>query len=376
MALALVSGSDKLDNPCEQVGVRWTQYKSHFNKRYHQRGENIAFAAFADNDAIIQNHNKKNLSWKLGHNIFSDLSWDDFKATHLGLVINADRTKVFAPETENLVNSTTDDALDWVAKGAVTAVKTQGMCGSCWAFSTTGALEGAFQINGNPLTSFSEEELVACENNATGGADQGCSGGEMDNAFKWVEKNGLCTESDYPYTSKMGGPTECKLKSCDPAVGLTGYYDVKNETGMIQAISKGPVSVALEADKSAFQLYKSGVLDSSTCGRKLDHGVLVVGYGTDGDKAYYKVKNSWGATWGEAGYLRIVQGKDMCGIADSASYPTGVKPFGPPPTPPPATPTPAPPPPDAKYRCEPRKKACVVDSGSVFTKIECEDKCK
>jgi C1A family cysteine protease len=249
------------------------------------------------------------------------------------------------------------------------------MCGSCWAFSTTGALEGAFQIAGNPLTQFSEEELVACDNADHGGKDNGCSGGLMDTAFNWIKSNGLCTEADYPYTSKMGGPTECNMTSCAPAVGTDGFVDVKDEAGLLPAINIGLVSVAVEADKSAFQLYKSGVLDSSSYGNKLDHGVLVVGYGTAGGKAYYKVKNSWGPAWGEKGYLRIVRGKDMCGIADFASYPTGVKPFGPVPAP---TPQPTPPPtpgPDAKYKCEIRKKLCVLDSGSSFTKLECEDKC-
>ena len=129
-----------------------------------------------------------------------------------------------------------------------------------------------------------------------------------------------------------------------PAVTLTGFTDVKDETGLVGAITKGPVSVAIEVDQSAFQLYKGGVLDSPSCGTHLDHGVLAVGYGTDDDssKDYYKVKNSWASSWGEKGYLRMVRGKNMCGIGQSASFPTGVKNMGltPPPTPPPPTPAP------------------------------------
>jgi C1A family cysteine protease len=233
----------------------------------------------------------------------------------------------------SLINATvTADSLDWSTKGAVTPVKNQAQCGSCWAFSTTGSLEGAFQIAGNPLTSLSEQDLVSCDNSAHGGTDQGCNGGLMDNAFKWIEKNGICTEAAYPYTSGGGSSGTCKT-SCAKAVTLTGFTDVPNEGAMLAALAKGPVSVAIEADKSAFQLYKGGVLDNAKCGKKLDHGVLAIGYGTDSGKGYYKVKNSWGASWGESGYIRMVQGKDQCGIADSASYPTGAKAMGPGPGP-------------------------------------------
>jgi len=217
---------------------------------------------------------------------------------------------------------TAEDAVDWVTKGAVTRVKNQGQCGSCWAFSTTGALEGAYQIAGNPLTEFSEQELVSC---ASSSGNQGCNGGLMDDAFKWVSKNGLCTESSYPYAGKLN---TCNSKDCKAVVTCDAEaHDVPegDEEALVSAIAKGPVSVAIEADKSAFQLYKGGVLDSVACGKQLDHGVLAVGYGADDGKDYYKVKNSWGATWGEAGYIRLARNKNMCGIAQSASYPTGVK---------------------------------------------------
>merc|ERR1719421_672171 len=220
----------------------------------------------------------------------------------------------------------TADSVDWVAKGAVTPVKNQGQCGSCWAFSTTGSVEGAFQIAGNPLTSFSEEDLVQC---AGSSGNQGCNGGLMDNAFKWIESNGIATEASYPYTSGTGTTGSCK-SSVTAAAKVSGFQDVAkgSESGLKSSIEAAPTSVAIEADKSAFQLYKSGVFDSSTCGKQLDHGVLAVGYGTMDGKDYYKVKNSWGATWGQEGYILMVQGKDMCGIADSASRPAGATPYG------------------------------------------------
>jgi len=167
----------------------------------------------------------------------------------------------------------------------------------------------------------------------------------MDNAFGWIKSNGgLCTEDDYPYTSGSGSSGSCKT-SCSKAATLTGWSDVKqgDEDALKSAVEKGPVSVAIEADQSVFQLYSGGVFTSAEqCGTQLDHGVLVVGYGTDGGNDYWKVKNSWGASWGEEGYIRMIRDKDCCGIASQPSYPTGVSSVGPSPGPSPG-PTPSPP---------------------------------
>ena len=214
--------------------------------------------------------------------------------------------------------------------------------GSCWAFSTTGSIEGAYQIASGTLVSLSEEELVQCDRVS----DNGCEGGLMDNAFEWIEKNGIALESTYPYTSGGGQTGSCDKSKAIPAVTISSFKDVPkgDEDALKSAVALGPVSIAIEADKSAFQLYKSGVLDSPSCGKKLDHGVLAVGYGSDSDsgKDFWKVKNSWGATWGEQGFIRMVRGSNMCGIASQASYPTGAKAASPsPPSPGPSPPSPS-----------------------------------
>jgi len=316
---------------------KFALFKEKFNKNY--RGAELAsrFQTFVANDAMIAKHNAKGLSWTLGHNEFSDMTWAEFSSGRVnGHKPNQFRAKQF--QTSEELTSPAADSVDWVAQGAVTPIKDQGQCGSCWAFSTIGSIEGAYQIATGELLSLSEQDLVSCDHNG----DQGCNGGLMDNAFDWViSGDGICSEADYPYTSGGGDSGSC-VSSCSPAVVLTGYTDVANEDGMLAALNVGPVSVAVEADKSAWQFYSSGVLDDAGCGTSLDHGVLAVGYGTDG-KDYYNVKNSWGSSWGESGYIRLVRGKNQCGIASAASYATGAAAAAPPaPTPPTIAPPPTP----------------------------------
>ena len=340
--------------------AKFTAWKAEMSKSYAtEEAEKLALTSFASNDKIINEHNVKNLSWTLGHNEYSDMTWEEFKREVMGeLFLNRSPKNMRRVHIKgDMIGQPLDDAVDWTTKGAVTPVKNQGRCGSCWSFSTTGSVEGAYQIASGKLVSLSEEDLVQCDHNG----DQGCNGGLMDNAFEWIEKNGIAAESAYPYTSGQGVTGTCDAtKSKAPVVTISGFTDVPtgDEDALKSAVAKQPVSVAIEADKSAFQLYKSGVLDSAACGQKLDHGVLTVGYGTDSSlsKDYWKVKNSWGATWGESGYIRMVRGSNMCGIAQQPSYPTGAAAAGPSPPSPPTPPSP----PAGTHYGDP-KKGCLSD---------------
>ena len=205
----------------------------------------------------------------------------------------------------------------------MTPIKNQEQCGSCWAFSTTGSVEGVSFISTGKLPSVSEQQLVDCSG-AEG--NQGCNGGLMDYGFEYIIKNkGITSEAAYPYTAKDG---TCASKNKAVAATISGYKDVpvNSETALETAIVTQPVSVAVEADQSVFQMYTGGVMDSA-CGTNLDHGVLAVGYGTEGGKEYFKVKNSWGADWGAKGYILLGRGakfnpSGQCGIQMAASYPT------------------------------------------------------
>jgi len=325
--------------------------------------EQKRFRVFEKNYAFIEAENAKGKSYELGVNEFVDQTPQEFQAGRLGLALPSNGTLWGLPHlgTDEYSGKPLLNELDWSQRGAVTAPKNQAQCGSCWAFSTTGALEGAWKIATGRLMSLSEQQFVDCAKSA----GNGCSGGSMPAAFDWAEKHAICSESSYPYTARDG---RCVQQSCTdsiPAGAVLGYKDVRHndERALMEAVSKQPVSVAIEADQAAFQLYTRGIL-TKRCGDSLDHGVLLVGFGTENGVDYWKVKNSWGVGWGEGGYVRFERGMGQageCGINSMASYPVVSGEPGPSPGPGPSpAPTPAPgPSPDPG--CADREGFCTND---------------
>jgi len=329
--------------PSVQEVTEFNLFEQDFGKKYRTEEERASkFAVFRDNLAYINSYNanpEKTAVLKV--NEFADLHFEEFRGNRLGLDLKLGKNPMFlglAYQGQHTYSGAElPEEVDWVTQGAVTPVKNQGECGSCWGFSTTGALEGAWKIKTGNLVSLSEQEFVDCD-----AVDNGCNGGLMDNAFQYAMKHDLCTEDSYAYEAQQEDSCQLAKNNCTVAIkkgSVTGFKDVQphSEDALKEALSQQPVSIAIEADKQVFQFYHKGVLTSDNCGVSLDHGVLAVGYGTydnpvNGKKEnFWKVKNSWGPGWGDDGFIRISRDefKDtdgnnvgVCGIMTLPSYPT------------------------------------------------------
>lgn len=245
-------------------------------------------------------------TFTLAMNHFGDLTSDEFVANHVGKLTLTNETSTILESMPAVAND-----VDWRSRGAVTSVKNQGNCGSCWAFSTAAGVEGYGATHGAGLVDLAPQELVDCD---TG--DNGCNGGLPSNALRYVASNkGLNTWSDYPYKGVKGSCGK-KAKHVAP---ISGVRSCTGENGISSCLNNGPVSVAIEADKTDFQYYRGGVFNSANCGTSIDHAVTAVGMIQYQNQPVWIIKNSWGTTWGDAGYMYMIRGKNMCGISNSYS---------------------------------------------------------
>ncbi|KAK9286252.1 hypothetical protein L1049_014639 [Liquidambar formosana] len=298
-------------------------WMSKHGKTYNSIEEKVhRFEVFKDNLNHIDERNKKVSSYWLGLNEFADLSHEEFKNKYLGVKAEFPRRRGSSGDFSYRDVEDLPKSVDWRKKGAVTHIKNQGACGSCWAFSTVAAVEGINQIVTGNLTSLSEQELIDCDTTF----NNGCNGGLMDYAFSFIVSNGgLHKEEDYPYLMEEGTCEE--QKEGTKVVTISGYHDVpkNDEQSLLKALAQQPLSVAIDASGRDFQFYSGGVFNGR-CGTDLDHGVTAVGYGSSKGMDYIIVKNSWGPKWGESGYIRMKRhtGKPegLCGINKLASYPT------------------------------------------------------
>lgn len=324
-----------------KVGVelmaKFHSWSEEHDKTYDSHEEKMKrLQIWVENDERIEQHNNQipPPTFTLGHNPFSDMTQEEFHR-HFKLgeyrrepprVASVGETfEDFERSIRGLEENIPEDGVNWVGLGAVTDVKDQGFCGACWAFSTTGALEGAKFIKTGELVPLSEQNLLDCDH-----TDLGCNGGLMDNAFKFDEKSGgLCSEEDYPYKAKQG---KCMTNCTDvPGSIVKTFVDVPpgKVDALVAAITLQPISVAIQANQFVFQFYKTGVITDDSCGARgdIDHGVLAVGHGVDQEtqEPYFLVKNSWGGKWGDKGYVRMSRNSKnpfgMCAILKMASFP-------------------------------------------------------
>jgi len=278
----------------------------------------LRFGIFSENLKLIKSTNRKGLSYKLAVNHFADWTWEEFQSHRLGAAQNCSAT---LKGNHKLTDAVLPEAKDWREEGIVSPVKDQGHCGSCWTFSTTGALEAAYSQAFGKGISLSEQQLVDC---ARAFNNFGCSGGLPSQAFEYIKYNGgLDTEEAYPYTGKDGS---CKFSRENVGVQVIDSVNITlgAEDELKHAVAfVRPVSVAFQV-VSDFRLYKEGVYTSDTCGTTpmdVNHAVLAVGYGVENGVPYWLIKNSWGKSWGNNGFFKMEMGKNMCGVATCASYP-------------------------------------------------------
>ncbi|EPS63305.1 hypothetical protein M569_11479, partial [Genlisea aurea] len=333
-------------------------------RSYNALGEKERrFEIFKDNLRYIDEQNAiGNRTYRLGLNRFADLTNKEYRTTFLGTRIDAKRRLLKARSDRYAAKAgdSLPDSVDWRSKGAVAPIKDQGGCGSCWAFSTIASVEGINQIVTGDLITLSEQELVDCDTSY----DQGCNGGLMDYAFQFIIKNGgIDSDQDYPYTGYDGTCDQYRKNA--KVVSIDAYEDVpvNDEKSLKKAVANQVVSVAIEASGRDFQFYESGIF-TGKCGTELDHGVNVVGYGTEKNVDYWIVRNSWGDSWGEKGYIRmqrnVKSASGLCGITSEPSYP--VKNGENPPNPGPSPPSPVKPPSvcDEYYTCPASSTCCCV----------------
>jgi hypothetical protein len=277
----------------------YSAWKAEHGLRLEGEEDVLRRSIFEANLWAIRRHNlNPEASYKMGLNQFSALTDAEFREMYLGLIAEP------SPQAQGAGSAGAAEDVDWTTKGYVTNVKDQGSCGSCWAFSTTGALEALAKNKTQVLSSFSEQQLVDCSHLY---GNLGCFGGSMNAGFRYTKAHGITLEKNYPYTAKDGA-----CKEFDPVFKNEGFTNIENCDDLDKALQGRPVSVGVDA--SNWSKYSSGVF--ADCGTKLDHGVLLVG----ATAKTWKVKNSWGLIWGEKGFIRLAKG-NTCGICSGASYP-------------------------------------------------------
>jgi len=318
LAILAVSVFARSDKDYQTLFTNWMQ---EHQKSYHHDEFQVRYQNFKKNIDFIDSWNAVPGRHVVKMNQFGDLTGAEFKKLFLGVKVDQPLNPVYKPANIQAYPV----MFDWRHQGAVTPIKNQGQCGSCWSFSTTGSVEGCLFLGTKKLVSLSEQNLMDC---STAQGNQGCNGGLMTGAMDYIIANGgLDTEASYPYTAEDG---TCDYSASNSGTTLKSYVNVNSgdENDLQAKVFMGPVSVAIDASQSSFQFYSTGVYSDPNCSSsQLDHGVLAIGWGKTGGSSaqpYWIVKNSWGTTWGQSGFFWMARNdNNMCGIATMATLPQG-----------------------------------------------------
>lgn len=286
----------------------WEEFKTRFGKNYEYNDEKHRFSIFKDNINYAKLLNRIDKSATYGITKFSDLTQEEFTSIYTNYIPMTDYEMVQLPSYKTDLKDTIPDAFDWTTvSGVINKVQDQGSCGSCWSFASTSVLESVYAINNNKLYKLSEQQLVDCDS-----TNSGCNGGNLSLAAMYLKKNGQTTEDKYPY---VGIDQTCK--SFTPVVKLSSYkLVVHDEDEMRKALfQNGPLAIAINANP--VQFYTGGVLRPSVCSPSgINHAVVAVGYDIKAADPYWKIRNSWGSSWGESGYFRLYYGENTCGVSE------------------------------------------------------------
>jgi C1A family cysteine protease len=305
--------TNKFTPPEKQIQDQFVDFIHKHNKQYDAEEFGRRYNIFKDNLNTISRLNSQQSTATFGVNQFADLTAEEFSKLYKGYK----KTNASVAAGIFAVNGAPGQAptsWDWRSKGVVSAVKNQEQCGSCWAFSATEGVESAWAMAGHTVPVLAPQQIVDCDTQ-----DAGCNGGDLPTAFAYVHKEGLEGESDYPY---KGVDEKCHYNSADVEVKISGFAYAttsKSEPAMLTAsYSHGPLSICVDA--SSWQTYTGGII-TSHCGTQLDHCVQIVGWATSSNGVdYWIVRNSWGTSWGISGYIYIERNKDLCGVAEEATY--------------------------------------------------------
>jgi len=329
LAVALVGAAQAAQVPeslaQSVLHAKWSSYKAQHGKAYEHHEESQRMTNYLETTKAIEEHNARFHAgletFTMGHNDHSDLTLEEIISTKMGVVMpaNAEELKANASFHVPSAGYQHPASLDWRTWGGVTGVKNQGSCGSCYTFSAVGGLETAHWRKYNYLYDFSEQQLLDCTGEYGNG---GCSGGWMHTAYKWLQErgNGVFAQNEYPY---KGVVQQCrKCGSGQAKTNVKSHVMVKSEAVLLDVVATtGAVAIAYNAGTQQHSYYQTGILDIPGCGNSPTHAVTLIGYGTENGVNFWTLKNSWGTGWGEKGFFRLVRGKNMCGIADWASYP-------------------------------------------------------